>query len=86
MAVTYSYNDWRTYPESTRAQTQAKLDRLRLHMGEVADALAQPDVTSDGKSRSAGGLERYYEKLVEDEKRLMRRLGAGGRSVIRLNK
>lgn len=70
--MAYTYHDWQQ--QTTAA---ARLSRLRLHLAEVSQLIAA-SVSSNGSSRSTDTLERYWEKLTEEEKSLVDQVGVDG--------
>lgn len=69
--MAWTYGDWRQ-----QSGRRAQLDRLDLHLQEVADKMSSADVASDGHSASRGTQQRYYETLLEERARLVKELGA----------
>lgn len=84
--MAWSYADW-----PSQATVQLRLDRLRLHIGEVGQAVEGRSVgaSADGKSIAREGLGQYLAMLLEQERRLdgaASRAAAGGRSHIRFTR
>ena len=65
--MAWTYSDYRSLPDNSPA---AKLERCRLYMQEINDAIAA-DVTKGGSSRSSSPLLTLLAMAEKDEKRLM---------------
>lgn len=62
--MAWQYNDWQQQPSS-----EAKLERLRLHHGEVA-AKIDAEVSFEGTSRSTNNLTQYLDRVERNIERL----------------
>ena len=72
MAV-WTYSDWVTYEDGS-----AKLTRLRLHVQEVSDKLANPNYATDGLSVSQQNLAAYLVGLNTEREKLEATVGRAG--------
>ena len=70
--MAWTYSDW-----ITQSTLTTRLSRLRLHIQEVS-AKIDIEIAGDGKSRASATLGRYYEKLIDQEAALAKRVQAQG--------
>lgn len=72
--MAWTYSDYVTYSRSSAT----RLQRLRLHIQEVSDALSSGDWIQDGGTTvGQRSLTTYLESLREDEASLERRSSGG---------
>ncbi|MEO1584750.1 MAG: hypothetical protein AAFR96_09290 [Planctomycetota bacterium] len=65
--MAWSYSNWRQQPGDA-----ARLERLRLHMQEVADKITV-DVEGDGFKKLSSPVRLYYESLQKQHDELEKR-------------
>ncbi len=70
--MAYTYHDWQQQTDPA-----ARLTRLRQHLAEVS-ALISASISANGSSRSASDLERYWQRLTDEEKKLTDQYGLDG--------
>lgn len=62
--MAWTYSDWRTYPNGA-----SRLERLRLHMAELSDAVTL-GVSADGQSVSSSDVRQMLADLESVEEKL----------------
>lgn len=73
------------YDYATKATLAERLSEARLYKAALLSEIANPDVSSDAKSRSSGGLANALEVVNADIQDLERRTGEqGGTRISRL--
>lgn len=63
--MAWTYSDWITYSSGSAS----RLERLRLHVQEVANAIQGGAYSIPGLSFGPGGISAYLDSLKEDEQR-----------------
>lgn len=81
--MSYTYHNW-----AEQATPSLRLERLRLHVGEVSALLSSPDSAADGYSASYAALQQYHASLLGELRALESSPAAsgvnGGWSVARI--
>jgi hypothetical protein len=72
--MAWSYGDWNT--STYTDPSQARLDRLNLHIQEVAAFLQSPDMAAQGNSVNYRTQFEYYKLLQDMAKDLKKRVDA----------